>query len=387
MKQLCIVSEESIISGCAVTGVAELADSVGSAFVNDYDVTVVCPDGGGMLVNLSTEVYQYTPKLRKCRIFGMTYFLIHRSIWETEAVRIVDNLHPDIVHSFATPELLTGLTNRPEKIIYTIDNVDMITDPEGLRFYDAVATVSEAYAEELRNKDNALGRVLREIDFRGVTCGVMSNVMTPTTGLLLTAKYSADDQSGKELCKASLCKTYGIAKDAPIFLMMCRLVRAKGVPQVLDCIESFKEVGGHLLIVGYGERAIEQRLRALNEDSDITWVGGNQLLLRALPLLAGADFFLSPSLREPCGLMVMNACHYGAIPITTLAGGLGNNMDEDVALIIRSAYDLPDGIDRAAELYADKNALIAKRRVAMTKDFSWATRKQGYIEMYEAVSA
>lgn len=384
MKRLCILSEESIVSGSAMTGVGEMADSIGNIMSTLYETFIVTVDGAGMLAKVSPQTEVIRPGVKKCRMFGSTYFLIHRSKWLTEAPAVVRELAPDILQSFVEPGMISGIMDSLNRTVYTIDNVDIIDDPEELRLYDTVTTVSEAYASELLAAGNELSAVLSDIDFRGITNGVLANVFSPATGLLLPTKYTPEDQSGKARCKAAICRLYGAEASAPIYLMMCRLVNNKGVTEVLDNIDSISAVGGHLVVVGRGEETIEARLRELETASNVTWIGSYQLLARALPLLAGADFFLSPSKKEPCGLLPMNACRYGAIPITTLAGGLKDNMDSDIAIVIDSADDIAEGIARSAVLYADKDALAAKRFAAMTKDFSWETRKQGYIEVYEA---
>lgn len=384
MKKLCILSEESIISGSAFTGVGEMADSIGNIMSTIYDVSVVTVDGGGMLANMSPKIEGLRPGVKRCRMFGSTYYLIHKSKWLTEAPAVVAEIAPDILHSFVEPGMIAGIAGSLNKKVYTIDNVDLIDDPQDLLLYDTVTTVSESYAAELLAREDELGEVLNEIDFRGITNGVLSNVFSPANGLLLTAKYTPEDQRGKARCKNRLYSMYGVATDAPVYLMMCRLVENKGVRHVLNNMDAIRAAGGHLIVVGHGAEEFETRMRDMELASDVTWVCSYQLLVRALPLLAGADFFLSPSIHEPCGLMPMNACRYGAIPITTLAGGLADNMDDSIAIVIDSASDIADGIARSAVLYADKMALMEKRRAAMTKDFSWATRKQGYIEVYEA---
>jgi glycogen synthase len=80
--------------------------------------------------------------------------------------------------------------------------------------------------------------------------------------------------------------------------------------------------------------------------------------------------------------MPMTASCYGAIPIVTLNGGLSDNFNEDNAIVVDD-NGLSDAISRAAALYADKDALMTKRKVCMDQDFSWTTRKAEYIELYE----
>lgn len=43
MKKLMFVTDESILGGCARSGVAEVVDSLANSVAADYAVTVVCP--------------------------------------------------------------------------------------------------------------------------------------------------------------------------------------------------------------------------------------------------------------------------------------------------------------------------------------------------------
>lgn len=383
MKKLLILTDESVLGGCAKSGVAEVADSLANAMTPDYTVSVVCPDGGGVFVRMAANLRPYAEGVRTCRLFGVDYYLVDRPFWPERALALVDGLAPDILHSFAAPELLGKLERRPARCVYTIDQADFVRDkPEALAAYDTVTTVSETYARELLEGGDALAETLAGLDFQGITNGILTPVFAPEKGLLVSARYSAGDQSGKAVCKARLLRTYGIPGDPCLYLMMCRLVRDKGLDEVLEAVHAIRDSGGFTVIVGRGDRAYEQRLSALTRADGALWISKWPSPVQAIPMLAGADFYLSPSVTEPCGLMPMTACRYGAVPIVTLSGGLKDNMDGEIAVIV-GEDGMAGAVDRAAELYADKAALTAKRVACMGRDFSWATRRAGYVEVYE----
>lgn len=383
MKRLLILTDESILGGCAKSGVGEVADSLANAMADTYAVCVVCPDGQSNFVDLAGNLRQYADGVRTCRLFGADYYLIDRREWPDRALALVDELAPDILHSFAAPELLGRLAARPARCVYTVDQADFVRGREAvLTAYDAVTTVSRAYAQELLERGDALAETLAGLDFRGVTNGILTPVFCPEKGLLVSAKYSADDQSGKAICKARLLRTYGIPGNPCIYLMMCRLVRDKGLDDVLEAVHTIRDSGGFVVIVGKGERAYEDKLAALTRTDGALWVDKWPSPLQAIPMLAGADYYLSPSIAEPCGLMPMTACRYGAIPVTTLNDGLRDNMDSEIAVIV-GADGMAGAVTRAAEIYADKAALTAKRAACMRRDFSWATRRAGYLEVYD----
>lgn len=379
MKKLMFVTDESILGGCARSGVAEVVDSLANSVAADYAVTVVCPDGNGVWARMAANLQQVSDGVRFCRLFGVDYYLLRR--WPDGLSMVVENTKPDVLHNFAAPELLTTLATRPPLCIYTIDQADFMQGREdALGNYDAVTTVSKAYAKELLEGDDKLAQTLDNINFRGITNGILAPVFAPEKGLMIPAKYSAEDFAGKAICKERLCRTYGIPADKCIYLMMCRLVRDKGVDDVLEAVHTIRDSGGFLLLVGKGEKQYEAQLAKLTRDDGVLWVNRWPSAVQAVPLMAGADYYLSPSITEPCGLMPMTACRYGCIPITTLNGGLADNMDEEIAVLVRDS--VVRAVSEAAALYANPDALVAKRAACMQKDFSWATRKAGYLEVY-----
>ena len=369
MKKLCIVSDESVLAGSANTGVGEVVDSLAASLAREYEVYVVTAFGGGALAGYTTG--EDSENVVRRRMFGTEYCMIREPTVEAfaEAVR---EIRPDVLHNFADTGLIRHV--RGGRSIYTIDDGRCIRRPDELFLYDAVTTVSKGYAKELLSGRDALADVLRRVDFRGVTNGILSEVFCPEQKVQTAAAFSAEDQAGKDVCKARLAAQYGIERDRVIFAMLCRMTAHKGVNDVLDALPLIHELGGTVLFYGRGM-----------DDPGIpggVWVTAATHPLRAIPILAGADFLLSPSRYEPCGLMPMSAARYGTIPITTRVGGLRDNMTDDVSI------DCSDGLEKAIrtafDIYADKDRLTRFRAACMRADFGWDRRKRGYVELYEA---
>ena len=380
MKKLMMLTDESVLAGCARSGVAEVADSLANAMAADYAVSVVCPDGDGAFVRMAANLRQVADGVRACRLFGVDYYLLRH--WPEGLADVAEAVGPDVLHNFAAPELLEALPTRPARCVYTIDQADFVRGKEAaLTAYDAVTTVSKAYAAELLSGGDSLAETLADMDFRGITNGILTPVFAPEKGLLVPAKYTAEDQGGKAACKERLLRAYGIQGDPCLYLMMCRLVRDKGLDDVLEAVHTIRDSGGFTIFVGRGDKEYESKLAALTRADGALWVRQRPSPVQAVPLLAGADYYLSPSIAEPCGLMPMTACRYGAVPIVTLNGGLADNMDNDIAIIVKTD-GLAGAVAEAAALYADKPALAAKRAACMARDFSWQTRKTGYLEVY-----
>jgi starch synthase len=360
-----------------------MVDSMANSLSRDYIVTIVCPDGNSIFARTASNLRTVEEGIRVCRFSAVDYYLIEPSKWLEKVADVVDKLNPDILHNFAEPQILGMLKTRPNKAICTFDQAKFVRGKEEyLRLYDSVTTSSINYAKDVLSENDELSNTLSSIDFKGITAGILDTAFSPEKGLLIPNKYTSDTQEGKQICKNRLLNTYGIKGDPYICLMMCRLVKEKGLEKVFDSVNTIRETGGVLIVVGKGKHSYEQQLRKYRHSDGVIYVDRWASPVQSAPLAAGADFYLCPSNTEACGLMPMSASRYGAIPIVTLNGGLADNFNDDNAIII-GENGLPEAIKRAASIYTDKKLLESKRKVCMEQDFSWTTRKAGYIELYE----
>jgi starch synthase len=106
---------------------------------------------------------------------------------------------------------------------------------------------------------------------------------------------------------------------------------------------------------------------------------------------AGSDFFVMPSLFEPCGLNQMYSQVYGTVPVVSRVGGLADTVidaDDDPVkgtglMCEPNAASLRDALQRALILFADKPRYAAVQQRAMMKDFSWKVAAAGYERLYQ----
>jgi len=111
-------------------------------------------------------------------------------------------------------------------------------------------------------------------------------------------------------------------------------------------------------------------------------------------IYAGADFFLMPSLFEPCGLSQLIAMRYGTLPIVRATGGLedtvtGYPLDDSTGFKFWG-YDgnaMCEAINCALEVYQDKYTFNAMRNSAMNSDFSWKRSAKEYLKIYKELSS
>jgi len=105
---------------------------------------------------------------------------------------------------------------------------------------------------------------------------------------------------------------------------------------------------------------------------------------------AGCDFFLMPSVFEPCGLNQMYSQVYGTVPVASRVGGLVDTVidaDEDpirgTGLMCEpTTSGLLDALQRALALFADAPRHAQVQQRGMARDFSWKAAAEAYDRLY-----
>jgi starch synthase len=294
-------------------------------------------------------------------------------------------------------------TNLPEELM-GIDGVEyygqMSFMKGGILFSDKLTTVSPRYAREIQTPEFGCGLdgvvSTRADDIVGLINGLDTAVWNPVSDEHLPARYSVGNKAGKAVCRAELLKTLGLAPAAPsvpVFGMVCRLTEQKGVQLVLANQGFFLRHDCRLVILGAGDKRLEQGVRELVARAPQKFALA-QKLDEALSHLveAGSDFFVMPSLFEPCGLNQMYSQAYGTVPLVSRVGGLVDTvLDIDAhpaegtgITFPPTAEGLATGLERARVLFADKAAYAAVQDRGMTRDFSWQKAALAYEQLYES---
>ena len=112
-------------------------------------------------------------------------------------------------------------------------------------------------------------------------------------------------------------------------------------------------------------------------------------------IYAGCDFFIMPSLFEPCGLGQLISLRYGTVPIVRRTGGLADTIIDcgahpkngnGLSFGGRFSGGLMKSIERALKLFEDKKRLKALRKTGMKADFSWKTSALAYKNLYKSMT-
>lgn len=261
---------------------------------------------------------------------------------------------------------------------------------------ERVVAVSAGYADELRagavpNLADRLRR--RGAGFVGIRNGIDTDYWDPAINVHLAAPFEAADLSGKEICRKELVGLTTLAEDSePVIAMVGRLVEQKGFDLALDVVPFLDAIGAKLVIIGDGEMELVARAaRTAGRHAGRVHFFGQYSDALAAKVIAGADFLVTPSRFEPCGLTQMQAMRMGTIPIVTDVGGLGDTVidaDRDDAgngfiAATPDATNLVDAIHRAVRAFGDPARSATIRRLGMVAEWSWRPQAARYVDVYD----
>lgn len=271
----------------------------------------------------------------------------------------------------------------------------------GIHFADAVNTVSPTYAREMKSSVGDPGlapTILKKGEqFRGILNGVDYDAWSPERDRLIPARYSVEDLSGKVKCKTHLQGQFHLEEKARIALIgfIGRLTRQKGVHLLKEVVERVvKNMVVQVVILGSGEPQFERYFRTLPErypGKIGAHIGFHDGLAHSIE--AGADFFVMPSLYEPCGLNQMYSLRYGTLPIVRATGGLDDTVENysestgngtGFKFWDHTADALYYTIGWAVSTYYDRpDHMHMLRKKAMKQDFSWNRSVKEYECFFE----
>ena len=262
---------------------------------------------------------------------------------------------------------------------------------------DKVTTVSYSYLNELRYAANGL-ELLFEYERGkcvGILNGIDAEVWDPESDPFISNHFDSEKITrGKKACKKALCTEFELNPDVPLFIFIGRLVGEKAADILPDSIISalygFKERAS-FLILGSGDPHVEWQLSQIGNSFKGYYnvkIGYNEKLSHLM--YAGADFLMMPSRVEPCGLNQMYAMRYGTVPMVRSTGGLQDtviDMGDEGGYGIRfnhaSVADIYYSIQRAVEVFGNKEKIATMRKTMMQINNSWEKSAQHYIDVYQ----
>jgi starch synthase len=270
----------------------------------------------------------------------------------------------------------------------------------GIIYSDATNTVSPTYANETRTPQLAFGLAPylnnKGASYYGILNGVDYDEWDPANDPFIPSRYSATDLSGKAICKRELQQRANLNPDpeVPLIAVISRLVGQKGLDILARTMDSIlTNMHVQFMLLGSGEKDLEYfygSLPARYPGRVGSYIGYNNELAHWME--AGADFYIMPSIYEPCGLNQIYSLRYGTLPIVRATGGLDDTVQQyneangsgtgfkfwepsSAAIYYTIGWAISTYYDRPHHIYR-------MMQTAMAQDYSWERSARQYHQLY-----
>ncbi|MEW6686436.1 MAG: glycogen/starch synthase [Candidatus Edwardsbacteria bacterium] len=344
----------------------------------------------------------YQPDILHCHDWQTSLIPVYLKLEsQFSSVKSVYTIHNLAYQGRFTKEVFP-LTGLPDEL-YSIDGLEYYGDVNfmkgGILFADYVTTVSQRYSKEILTPEYGCGLEgvlrVRQERLSGILNGIDYNEWNPATDKFLPTNYTTESVEKKYLVKESLLKESGLPfnEKIPLIGIISRLADQKGFDILAECIDRIFQLNIQMIILGTGEEKYHQLFQSIKErhPQRLTLVLGFDNAL-AHRIYAGADFFLMPSLYEPCGLGQMIALKYGTIPIVHATGGLADTIQNyssemkegnGFSFAEYSSETLLQAVKMAVKVYENKEEWLGLIKKGMREDFSWEVSARKYLELYK----
>jgi len=319
---------------------------------------------------------------------------------DMKSIITIHNLKFQGVWDVKTVRDITGLP----AYYFTPDKLEAYGDANylkgGIVYADAITTVSDTYAEEIKmpfygERLDGLMRA-RANSLRGIVNGIDYDEYNPETDQLIENNYNVRNfRKEKIKNKRALQRELGLTQSDSTFMVgiVSRLTDQKGFDLIAHMMDEMCQNDLQIVVLGTGEEKYENMFR------HFAWkyqgkVSANIFYSEALShkIYASCDAFLMPSLFEPCGLSQLMSLRYGTVPIVRETGGLKDTVipyneyestGTGFSFANYNAHEMYNTLKYAMYVYYNKkrewNKLIDR---GMATDFSWNSSARKYEELY-----
>ena len=317
-----------------------------------------------------------------------------------KSVMTIHNLKFQGVWDIKTVKSITGLSD----YFFTPDKLEANKDANylkgGLVYADAITTVSNTYAEEIKTPFYGEGldglMQARSNSLRGIVNGIDYAEYNPETDAMIAMNYNAKTfRKEKVKNKTALQEELGLEVNPKAMMLgvVSRLTDQKGFDLIAYMMDELCQDAIQLVVLGTGEEKYENMFRHFAWKYDKK-VSANIYYSEAMShkIYAAADAFLMPSLFEPCGLSQLMSLRYGTVPIVRETGGLKDTVQPynefegtgtGFSFKNYNAHEMLNTIRYAERVYYDRkrewNKIVDR---GMAQDYSWNNSAKQYEEMY-----
>lgn len=348
-----------------------------------------------------SDQIQFKPDVIQCNDWHtalLPALFKHDKYWQGQNTKTMLTIHNGAFQGISGKHLVPSLLHRlgGDNSNYEADVINFLK--LGIISADSIVAVSPNYAEELKSelgshhlydifnahKDKVFG-VLNGCDYRD---------WDPLNDAYIEQKYDVSSLDDKVANKLALQKQNGLEQNAniPMIAMVSRLTDQKGLNYLLPAIRELVQHKIQICIAGTGDPLYVDQLEYLANKhvENVHFYHGFSEDI-AHKYMAATDFFLVPSLFEPCGLTQMYALAYGTLPIVREVGGLKDTVtditNENATGIVfkdPTCEQLVSAIRRALLFYHEDTAKFRLVQTkAMNTKFSWQESAEQYIEIYK----
>lgn len=322
---------------------------------------------------------------------------------DMKSIITIHNLKFQGIWDMKTIRDITGLP----AYYFTPDKLEAYGDANylkgGIVYADAITTVSDTYAEEIKQPFYGEGldglMRARANSLRGIVNGIDYNEYNPQTDPFIFQHYNARTfRKEKVKNKTALQEALGLEVDPGRMMIgiVSRLTDQKGFDLIECVMDELCQDNIQLVVLGTGEERYENLFRhycwKYNDKVSANIYYSEEMSHR---IYASCDAFLMPSLFEPCGLSQLMSLRYGTVPIVRETGGLKDTVEPynefegtgtGFSFANYNAHEMLGMIRYAETVYYGRkrewNKLIDR---GMARDFSWKTSARKYEELYNWV--
>jgi len=340
------------------------------------------------------------------------YAFVHLNDWQTALLPLLLENEPEIktkslftIHNLAYQGIFEkkALTRMGiDEKYFNMDCMEFYGQVNfmkaGIAFADRITTVSPTYAKEILTPEFGCGLEgflqYHTAKLTGILNGIDTEQFSPSTDKMLVNPYQ--DLKGKEANKSAFLNEIRIKEpQRPLIIFIGRFTWQKGLEIFIDALPEMALMVSNIVVLGDGEAQYHDALEVLAKKHDNIYLLSGYDEALSHRMYAASDFFLMPSLFEPCGLAQMIAMHYGSIPIVHSVGGLTDTVHDHAAFDSHSqkgygiVFAKPDqdalleAVTKALQLYGRKTQYNQIAKHNMLCDFSWSESAEKYIKEYE----
>lgn len=320
---------------------------------------------------------------------------------DMKSIMTIHNLKFQGIWDLKKVKDITGLP----PYFFTSDKLEAYGDANylkgGIVYADAVTTVSDSYAEEIKTPfyGEHLDGLMRARSncLTGIVNGIDYEEFNPDTDTRIVSNYNQKTfRKEKPKNKKALQQELGLEVNDKKFMIgiVSRLTDQKGLDLIAYMMDQICTEDVQLVILGTGESQYENMFR------HFAWkypdrVSANIYYSEDMShkIYASCDAFLMPSLFEPCGLSQLMSLRYGTVPIVRETGGLKDTVEPyneyestgtGFSFANYNAHEMMNTINYAKHVFYNNkrewNKIVDR---GMLKDFSWTSSAKKYQKLYD----